>query len=430
MSEPRTWQPPSKTLPAGQATARSPLGRLATLTAGALLALGLGGCATGTGASSDAALWSYPTDSLDVHAVAATADITAIVDSDSLVGVSSQSGGQQWSAPGAFGSVQPDQGVLYATCCTEDRGKASVAAVQGDSGEVRWTVERKASSGSVVFAPPTVAQGTVFVSSSDDELFAVDAASGKELWTVDTSAFGQPVVADGTVVAPGFGQVQGFDADTGKKVWQVEDDADLEFLEPVVQGKDLVFSTAVSSTVDVTAKDAPQAKVVALNAASGKKHWSHETSASELSQPVLSGDLVAVGAIKDYSDEETGVLAFDGSSDKPVWTSTAAGSKVSGLAASPDGVFASATRSVIGLAPSDGTKLWQYDFPEVAVDHLLAQDQQVWAVGDADTVVALSADSGAVSSQYQAEAAVVSLTQGEGLVLVGTYGAGLVALHD
>ena len=65
------------------------------------------------------------------------------------------------------------------------------------TGEQEWAFE----TGGELSSSPTVAEGTVFVGSDDDYLYAVDAATGEQEWAFETGADveSSPTVAEGTV---------------------------------------------------------------------------------------------------------------------------------------------------------------------------------------------------------------------------------------
>lgn len=64
-------------------------------------------------------------------------------------------------------------------------------------GYVRWRFK----TGNIVHSSPTVVDGTVFVGSADNNLYAVDVQTGTEQWCFNTgnSIHSSPTVVDGTV---------------------------------------------------------------------------------------------------------------------------------------------------------------------------------------------------------------------------------------
>jgi len=76
-------------------------------------------------------------------------------------------------------------------------GVNAVTPVAADPGTHEWTFE----TGDVVRSSPTVVDGTVFVGSHDDNLYAIDAETGEEEWAFETGdeVESSPMVVDGTV---------------------------------------------------------------------------------------------------------------------------------------------------------------------------------------------------------------------------------------
>src|SRR5262245_12505446 len=88
-------------------------------------------------------------------------------------------------------------------------------------------------------AVPVVADGVVYTFGAEGQLHAVDLASGKKIWSIDTArqfnvpkgffgAAGSPLVEDGRVIANIGGAKAGivaFEAKTGKVLWSATEDA-------------------------------------------------------------------------------------------------------------------------------------------------------------------------------------------------------------
>jgi PQQ-dependent dehydrogenase (methanol/ethanol family) len=117
-----------------------------------------------------------------------------------------------------------------------------VHAVNAKTGEKLWTYDPQAPRDEgyklccdIVNRGVAVYKGKVYVGSPDSRLFALDAASGKLLWSVDTSPdrarpytlTGAPIVIKGKVFVGGGGGeygvrgvVSAFDAESGKLAWR------------------------------------------------------------------------------------------------------------------------------------------------------------------------------------------------------------------
>jgi len=90
----------------------------------------------------------------------------------------------------------------------------NVYALDAADGTEQWSYQ----TGDDVFSSPAVADGTVYVGSNDNNVYALDAADGTEQWSYQTGSevFSSPAVADGTVYVGSFnGRVYALDAADG-----------------------------------------------------------------------------------------------------------------------------------------------------------------------------------------------------------------------
>jgi len=102
-------------------------------------------------------------------------------------------------------------------------GVAQTLAVDAATGTVKWRIDL----GTPGRSAPTIVDGRVFFGTIDERLFALDAATGRQIWTytatpADTVIFGQaaPAVSDGIVLAGfGSGDLVALRAESGEVVW-------------------------------------------------------------------------------------------------------------------------------------------------------------------------------------------------------------------
>ncbi|WP_162994022.1 outer membrane protein assembly factor BamB family protein, partial [Halalkalicoccus subterraneus] len=161
--------------------------------------------------------------------------------------------------------------------------------------EVAWTAE----TGGAIYASPTVVDGTVYVGSYDDTLYALEAASGDEEWTFDAGGD----VFSSVTVEGAFAYVGGFgDAVLALSV------GDGEEAERFATNGDVGSSPAiVDDTVYVGADDGT---VYAL----GDNDWEVETGAEVVASPAVSDGRVFVGSFD-------GVFyALDAATGEELWS--------------------------------------------------------------------------------------------------------------
>lgn len=139
-----------------------------------------------------------------------------------------QTGSRVWAHQGdltddtrasAFGGgVSFDDGRIYGT-----DGAGNVYALNADTGAELWKVKP----GGPLRGSPTVSFGNVFVMSQDNQLFALNAADGRQVWqesgsTTMAGVFGvaAPSAGNGTVVA-GYtsGELVAYRYENGRSVW-------------------------------------------------------------------------------------------------------------------------------------------------------------------------------------------------------------------
>jgi outer membrane protein assembly factor BamB len=92
---------------------------------------------------------------------------------------------------------------------------------------------------------PAVVDGTVFVGSADENVYALDAATGTRQWAFETddTVFSSPAVVDGTVFVGSLdGNVYALDAATGTRQWAFETDGSVYSSPAVVDGTVFVGS--------------------------------------------------------------------------------------------------------------------------------------------------------------------------------------------
>jgi outer membrane protein assembly factor BamB len=154
-------------------------------------------------------------------------------------------------------------------------------------------------------AVPVVAQNRVYTFGAEGQMRALDLASGKEIWAVDTmrrfhvrkgyfGAAGSPLVEDGRVIANVGGDnnagIVALNADTGAVLW-------------TATNHEASYSSAVSATFGgrKSAVFFTRQGLVALDPANGavrfQKSWRSRSQASvNAASPVIAGDLIFVSA--------------------------------------------------------------------------------------------------------------------------------------
>jgi outer membrane protein assembly factor BamB len=186
------------------------------------------------------------------------------------------------------GGVTWDEGKVYAT-----DGLGDVVALNAADGAVVW----RAKPGGPLRGAPTVANGLVYVLSQDNQLFALEQATGKTEWaqsaTLETQGvFGvaAPAASAGSVVA-GFssGELNAYRYENGRVLWQ-------DALSRTS------ITTSVSSVSDIDAAPVIEGgrvyavgqggRMVALELSTGQRLW--EQNFAGIATPWIAGEWLFV----------------------------------------------------------------------------------------------------------------------------------------
>ncbi len=226
---------------------------------------------------------------------------------------------QRWAVQTGSGirsspAIGPD-GTVYV-----GSSDGNVYALDGASGLRKWIFS---TGGAVLSSPAVASDGTVYVGSADHNLYALDGATGQEEWRFGTggAVSSSPAIgADGTIY---FGS----------------DDGGLYAIDSAGEQK-WIFSTA-GPIVGAPALGPDGAiyfgsrdqKIYALDSG-GNKKWAFATDGAVESSPAVAPD----GKVYAGSDDGS-VYALDGNSGQLIWSYPAAGAVVSSPALGADGTI-------------------------------------------------------------------------------------------
>ena len=144
--------------------------------------------------------------------------------------LAADTGRELWTAP-MTGDGKKNRGARFGGGVSYDDGKVfgsdglgDVVAFNAADGKELW----RAKPGGPLRGAPTIANGNIYVLTQDNQLFAIDEASGKVGWTQSGSLESQgvfgvaaPASSQGTVVA-GFssGELNAYRYENGRSLWQ------------------------------------------------------------------------------------------------------------------------------------------------------------------------------------------------------------------
>jgi outer membrane protein assembly factor BamB len=186
------------------------------------------------------------------------------------------------------GGVAYDQGRIYAT-----NGIGYVAALDERNGGIIWKVRP----GGPLRGSPTVANGSVYVMSQDNQIYSLKESDGSTDWSQSASleiagVFGSasPAVGQGTVVA-GFssGELNAYRYENGRMVWQ--DALQRTSIRTSVSSLNDIDADPVIDNGQVIAVG-QGGRMVALDILTGQRQW--ELNLAGIDTPWIAGDWIFV----------------------------------------------------------------------------------------------------------------------------------------
>lgn len=203
---------------------------------------------------------------------------------------------------------------------------------------------------------PVYSQNRIYVADSDGEIEAIDAQSGKTLWSHDTDVkiTGSPGTADNMVlVGTGEAHLISLSADTGKEIWRSRVSSEI-LSSPVISD-----NIVIVRTID--------GKVFGLNADDGKRLWVYDRTVPVLTLRGTSSPVIAKGYVIAGFDEGR-LAAIELHTGKLVWE----------------------TRIALGSGRSELERMVDIDAEPVIVDDV------IYVATYQGRVAALSLDSGRI----------------------------------
>jgi outer membrane protein assembly factor BamB len=158
-------------------------------------------------------------------------------------------------------------------------------ALNAATGKILWSVPTN-DSDTYCNSSPSVANGTVYVGSTDHHLYAFRASDGSQLWSFPTPAkvSSSPAVYNGIVyVGCESGDFYAVNAATGSQVWSYKTGG-------------VVYSSPAVADGLVFIGDYNDDTVYAFDMATGSVVWSYKTGGGVFSSPTVSGGVMFLGS--------------------------------------------------------------------------------------------------------------------------------------
>ncbi len=196
-----------------------------------------------------------------------------------------------------------------------------ICAVDAKSGSEIWSFDTTRGNPDVkdpflwVTKPPVIAGKAIYFSSFD-MLYALEAGTATVVWQFQAGGeiVGTPLVNDGTVfIACIDGNIYALEAKTGHELWRFDYGSSNVSLMSFSNGK-LYFNSG---------SEADGYRLIAIDCVKGEEAWRFEKGSLSGSPPCISGDIIYFGGVDGYIyalDSDTGEERWKLSSHGRIWS--------------------------------------------------------------------------------------------------------------
>jgi outer membrane protein assembly factor BamB/predicted negative regulator of RcsB-dependent stress response len=263
----------------------------------------------------------------------------------------------------------------------------------------RWQFSTQGES----FSAATIVDGTVYVGSSSNFVYALNAETGERRWQflTDNSIRSAPAVDDGTVyVSSTDANLYALSADDGSEQWA----AHLGL--PVYSSP-----TPVGDTIYVGGRNG---EVYALGAASGEEQWAFKTD-----DPIYGSLAVSDGIV--YAANESGVaFALDAEDGNQYWQTQIEGGIRSPPVVTDETLYlTNENDQLVALTTQFGEQLWSKNIPIPGSATLAATESTLAVPGANGTLYVLDPETGTERYQFDAGGRCYSPIVADGILCMG-----------
>ena len=248
------------------------------------------------------------------------------------------------------------------------------------------------------FTEPILAADTVYFSLfiNDGYVFAQDSQTGKDKWRFKdkSNSLSAVAVANGRVFfGSNAGTLYALEAATGQEVWKKDQKGEAFYTPAPAAFDDVVLFTSSQGSYQMNVRS--DGRLFALEAKTGNVLWSFKTK-GVLTAPASSNSTVIVG------DNESNVFAFDLATGQQRWKFDSSGGNVMQPTLSNGTVyFATADGTLHAVDEATGVERWKSS-KDIRVASSLAVDGGMIYFGAREkNLYALDAKSGQVKWQYK-----------------------------
>jgi outer membrane protein assembly factor BamB len=281
--------------------------------------------------------------------------------------------------------------------------------------KVRW----KFHTGGQVISSPAVIARTVFVGSTDGNLYAIDRESGAQKWKFDAKSrvVSSAAVSGGIVYFTAYdGNLYAVDSDSGQLKWKFHTEGERRFAakhlhggQPVAEVMSDPWDCYLSSPVIWNGGvyfGSGDGNVYALNAATGALKWKFKTGDVVHASPAIADGVLFIGSWDSY------FYALDAATGKEKWRFKTGDDPdihnqvgIQSSAAVADGMvyFGCRDSNLYALDAATGTKKWAFPTKGswVIASPAVKDGKVYFATSDSGLFYDLNAKSGSVNFQLK-----------------------------
>ena len=299
------------------------------------------GLAPGPAVVAVSSLWNFSMGGTDASPIVANGIVYAVSLDKNLYALNATTGSKLWNFSDTYALYSAPSivdGIVYFG------GLSCVWALNSTSGTLIWRAATN-SPNCTVQSSPAVVGGTVYIGSSDEYLYALNASTGNRLWAFKSSGLvtSSPAVVDGVVYAASTnGYLYAVDAQSGRLLWSFQ-----AGWEPINSSPAVVAGIIYFGSWD--------GNVYAVNATNHAKLWSYSTGDQVICSAAVANGVVYIGS------DDNNLYALDATNGTKLWSYTVESAIISSPVIVDSVVyFGDGNGNVLALDAINGTQIWCY----------------------------------------------------------------------
>lgn len=314
--------------------------------------------------------------------------------------------------------------VLYGGYVVYANTAGIIYALDAATGKQVWSHK----TGGKIFSTPAVSGNSVVVGSTDGYIYCLDLQTGKEIWNVKCgkSVLGSPAIFNKKVyIGASDGIFRALELKSGKQVWAYDGIKGFIEAKPFVDKEQVVIGDWANS-------------LYSFNPNTGKLQWIWKNKGSRMLSPAAVWPVKSDGKIF-FTTPERMNYAVDARTGEQLWKN-AGGRESIGLSTDGKQYYIKTMKDLVySFSTADGTKLWEtntgfgYEIAPTPITSVKEGGKNgeglIFVPTDKGNIIALNAADGSIAWKHKLSFALINYIQpvGENNILVSTMD-GVVAL--